>query len=93
LAADFTAVSGGYEHMTLEGCTEAQSDQARAMARVARNVAGLAANIGDLVEATERRPQLRTDETFRALQDAIEQFDRRRQVLRQELDRMTAANP
>lgn len=86
LAGHFSRTSARFGRMPLDGCTEAQRSIAGSLARVTRDMASRAARIGDPLIALERPPELRASEDFRELQSLIEQ---RRQVLREDLERMT----
>lgn len=92
LAGSFAAMSGNYKRMALEGCSEDQRARAGIMVRVTRDLAQAAATIGDPLRRMERDPELRSNQAFLELQAQIEQFERRRQALREDLDRMIAAN-
>jgi hypothetical protein len=84
----FATTSRSFEHMPLDGCNEDQRARAQIMARVSRNLSNLAARVGDVRRQLEQSPDLRSNETFLELQAGIEQFENRRQVLREDLDRM-----
>lgn len=90
LAPSFAAMSGNYQRMPLDGCSENQRAQAGIMARVTRDLAQAAARIGDPLRRMERDPDLRSNQAFLELQAQIEQFEHRRQALREDLERMTA---
>ena len=90
LAGAFARAGERFQRMPLDGCSESQRYTATAFARVTRQIAATAARIGgDPMRALEGQPGLRTSADFRELQSLIEGFERRRQVLREELERMT----
>jgi hypothetical protein len=90
LGGVFARASERFVRMPLDGCTESQRYTAGAFARVTGQIASTAGRIGDdPMRALERRPGLRTSQDFMELQSQIEGFERRRQVLRAELERMT----
>ena len=88
LAAGFAAMSRGFEQMPLEGCSEEQRARAAIMARVARDLSNTAARIGDPRRQMEAMPSLQGREAVMELAAQIEQFERRRQALREDLDKM-----
>jgi hypothetical protein len=88
LAAGFATMSRGFEQMPLDGCSEEQRGRAAIMARVARDISDMAARIGDPRKQMEAMPSLQGRQAAMEFVAGIEQFERRRQVLREDLDKM-----
>jgi hypothetical protein len=88
LAGSFASMSQGFEQMPLEGCSEEQRGRAAIMARVAWDLSNTAARIRDPRKRMEARPSLQGSEAVMDLMARIEELERRRQALRQDLDKM-----
>lgn len=90
-------VGGGFEALRdrlaalpTEGCNEDQRHTAERLAGLAGRIAATMRDIGDVRAAMEQQPSLRTDRRFGELMAMIEQFDRRRAILVDDLRRMEA---
>ena len=90
LATHLASTSDNLARMSLEGCTESQRYAAGALQRVTRQMAVLAAKIGDPLRARESRPEPRRSQDILEFTALLEQFEARRRILRQELERMAS---
>ena len=77
-----------FEELKLDGCTENQIHSAKALARLASELAASAGAAESAIEKGE--PGLQDQQAFMTFADRLERFERRREVLREELARMSA---
>lgn len=77
-----------FAEMELDGCTENQAHSAKALARLARELAASAGAAENAIEKGE--PGLQDQQAFMTFADRLERFEMRRKVLREELARMSA---
>ena len=89
LSAPFAAWNQYYREMALDGCTEGQIYQASRLARIAAELSDALQPFDDPLRVMEQNPSLRSNQAFMELQAGIEGFERRREAIRKELDRMT----
>ncbi|HYH70418.1 MAG TPA: hypothetical protein VEX16_03850 [Methyloceanibacter sp.] len=90
LAAIFARTSDNLAQMPLEGCTEGQRSSAGALQRMTRQLAVQAGKIGDPLRAMESRPEPSRSQDILEFTALLEQFEARRRILRQDLERMTS---
>jgi hypothetical protein len=88
LATAFATMSRDFEQMPLDGCSGDQRGRAAIMARVTRELSTIATRTGDLRRQMDQVPELRRNEAFMELAARLEQFEHRRQAMRQDLDAM-----
>jgi hypothetical protein len=88
LAATFEQLSSRYGAITTEGCTENQRAQAQSMARVTHELATTAARLPD--PESPESGSLRYALLYAQFNAGLEQFEKRRQAMQQDLERMRA---
>ena len=84
----FARVAKSFEDIKLDGCTENQTHNAKALARLAGELAASAGSAESAIEKGE--PGLQEQQAFLMFADRLERFEKRRHALRDELARMTA---
>ncbi|HYI65223.1 MAG TPA: hypothetical protein VEW71_10095 [Allosphingosinicella sp.] len=89
LSSPFAAWNQYYREMALDGCTEGQRYQASALARISAELSDALQPFGDPSRTMKQAPTLRSNQAFMELQARIEGFERRREVIQKELERMT----
>lgn len=90
-AADFAQIGRRYAQMPLDGCNEGQRHAARRLAEVAGRLAPVTAR-ARVAYREGGGFSLRGNERYIELQSLVEEYEGRRRALREDLERMTAAN-
>lgn len=86
IAATYAAMSRRYAVMPLDGCTDSQRVRATTLARETSGIAADAASLPDIAGAPEL--SLQTQGKLMGLMSRIEGFERRRQIMQQDLEHM-----
>jgi hypothetical protein len=86
VVALYQRISRNYAAMSLDGCTDDQSGQAKRLARITNDIAVDAASLPDPKSAEGN--SLRADGRFVLFRSRLEGFEERRIAMQQDLERM-----
>jgi hypothetical protein len=88
IAVAFGAMSRRYAAMPLDGCTDDQRARATMLVKETSGIAADAASLPDVQDAPE--PSLQARGKFLTFVSRLEGFERRRQIMQQDLEKMRA---